>query len=100
MREPMFLPLIAVIAVLALTCCVAIEASTEYLMVMAEQPEAAVVEIPGIAPAVAQVVHDPGSCSDSSADADQMQSLIANCRPVRNILRQVVQLLCFLRGSC
>jgi hypothetical protein len=97
MRDFLFLPLIAVAVVLSLMCGATLEASQMY---QTDQAVSADLEIPGIAPAVAQVVHDPGSCGDSSTDADQMQSLIANCRPARNILRQGVRLLCFLRGSC
>lgn len=55
-----------------------------------------VVETPGVSPAVARVVHDPGSCGgQAEAIAADQQSKLA-CRPFRRFGSGVKRLLNFL----
>ena len=51
--------------------------------------ESATVEIPGVVPVVAQVVHDPGSCSDAarSLDVKSENEPLACCGLLRKLGR-------------
>lgn len=54
------------------------------------------VETPGVSPAVAQVVHDPGSCSGQLEAVVVTSESKTTCRPVRRLGSGVKRLLNFL----